>query len=217
MVTLSGAGQYRPRPLPVGAVLKIAAVLILSFGVFTSYEIYTDQVSSADFAKRNVEMLQLQSDQRGLQLVETRNARVQLEAAKAKTERLIAANEVLVDQDNGFGDTVSIISKLAPSDVTVTLVDDDGRIVAVSAVSGDYPEMLAFIRLLEDVPQFEHVQVLSLGREAAVSASDGSEPAEQAGGGVVLESEVDASLVITRIKIDDSQLLVGEELAAVTD
>jgi len=71
--------------------------------------------------------------------------------------------------------------------------------------------------LLEDVPQFEHVQVLSLGREAAVSASDGSEPAEQAGGGVVLESEVDASLVITRIKIDDSQLLVGEELAAVTD
>ncbi|MBT4124758.1 MAG: hypothetical protein HOE43_00040, partial [Chloroflexi bacterium] len=209
--------QYRPRPLPVGAVLKIAAVLILSFGVFTSYEIYTDQVSSADFAKRNVEMLQLQSDQRGLQLVETRNARVQLEAAKAKTERLIAANEVLVDQDNGFGDTVSIISKLAPSDVTVTLVDDDGRIVAVSAVSGDYPEMLAFIRLLEDVPQFEHVQVLSLGREAAVSASDGSEPAEQAGGGVVLESEVDASLVITRIKIDDSQLLVGEELAAVTD
>ena len=209
--------QYRPRPLPVAATLKVVAVLILAFGVFSSYQVYTDQVSSADSAKRNVEMLQIQSDLRALQLVETRDARLQLEDAKAKTERLIAANEVLEDQDNGFGDTVSIISKASPTDVKVTLVDDDGRIVAVSAVSGDYPEMLAFIRLLEDVPQFEHVQVLSLGRDAAMSAEDGSEPSAEAGGSLVLESEVEASLVITRIKIDDNQLLAGEELVAVND
>jgi hypothetical protein len=209
--------QYRPRPLPVAATLKVVAVLILAFGVFSSYQVYTDQVSSADSAKRNVEMLQIQSDLRALQLVETRDARLQLEDAKAKTERLIAANEVLEDQDNGFGDTVSIISKASPTDVKVTLVDDDGRIVAVSAVSGDYPEMLVFIRLLEDVPQFEHVQVLSLGRDAAMSAEDGSEPSAEAGGSLVLESEVEASLVITRIKIDDNQLLAGEELVAVND
>ncbi|MDG0866390.1 hypothetical protein [Candidatus Lucifugimonas marina] len=208
--------QYRPRPLPVGAVLKFAAVLILGFGVLSSYQAYTSQVSSVDSAKRTLDILQLQSDLRAVELVETRDARLQLEAAKAKTERLIAANEVLEDQDNGFGDTVSIISKAAPSDVKVTLVDDDGRIVAVSAASGDYPEMLAFIRLLEDVPQFQHVQVLSMGRDAAVSSGDGSEPAAQ-GGSVVLESEVEASLVITRIKIDDNQILVGEELVAVND
>ena len=209
--------QYRPRPLPVAATLKIVAALILAFGVFSSYQVYTDQVGSVDSARRTVEMLQYQSDFRALQLVETRDARVQLEEAKAKTERLIAANEVLEDRDNGFGDTVSIISKAAPSDVKVTLVDDDGRIVAVSAVSGDYTEMLAFVRLLEDVPQFEHVQVLSLGRDAAMSAEDGSEPSAEAGGSVVLESEVEASLVITRMKIDDSQLLDGGELVAVNE
>lgn len=209
--------QYRPRPLPVGAVLKIAAVLILGFGVFSTHQVYTDQVRSVELAQRNVQVLQNQSDFRAKQLVETRTARLQLESSKAKTERLIAANEVLEDQDYGFGDTMAIISKAAPSDVHLTVIDDDGRIVAVTATSEDYPEMLAFIRILEDVPQFEHVQVLTVGRDAALSSEDGLEPAQQSGGEADLTTDVEASLVITRIKIDDSELLLGEELAAVND
>lgn len=209
--------QYRPRPLPVAAMLKVAVALILGFGIFSSYDVYTAQVDSIDQASRNVEILELRTDLRTQSLEETRSARLTLEAAKAKTERLIAANEILQDRDGGFGDTVSVISHVAPEGVSVTSIDDDGRIVAVSAASADYVEMLAYIRLLEDIPQFEHVQVLNLGRESASLGDGSSEPAEQSGGTAVIELKINVSLVITRIEIDDSQPLVGEELAAVTD
>jgi hypothetical protein len=209
--------QYRPRPLPVAAMLKVAAALILGFGIFTSYEVYSGQVTSVEDASKNVEILELRTDLRNQSLEETRDARLMLEAAKAKTERLIAANEVLQDRDGGFGETVSVIAGVAPEGVSVTSIDDDGRIVAVGAASADYAEMLAYIRLLEDIPQFEHVQVLALGRESASFIDDGAEPATQSGGIAEIELAVTVSLVITRVEIDDTQLLEGEELAAVND
>ena len=208
--------QYRPRPLPVAAVLKIAVALILGFGIFTSYELHVDQSSKVELAQRNVKILNLRADLRSQSLEETRSARLIFEAAKAKTERLIAANEVLQDRDAGFGDTLSIISGIAPSDVTVTSIDDDGQIVALGAKSSDYPEMMAYIRLLEDVPQFDHVQVLSITRQGATGFSDG-EPSAQSGEPAIIEMVVKASLVIRRIEIDDSHFLIGEELAAVTE
>jgi hypothetical protein len=207
--------QYRPRPLPIQAILKVAAVLILGFGIFSSYEAYTVQTSSVHLAERTVEVLALRSEMRSEKLVQTGEARLLLDASKVKTERLIAANEVLEDRDAGFGDTFSVISGVAPSEVRITSIDDDGRVVAVGAASADYPEMLAYIRLLEDVPQFEHVQVLSIGRETTTES--GEEPSQQTGEPTLIEREVEASLVITRIEIDNSQPLVGEELAVVTD
>lgn len=208
--------QYRPRPLPVAAVMKIAVALILGFGVFTSYQLQSDQAGDLEFAQRNVEILTLRTDLRTQSIEETRSARLVLEEAKAKTERLIEANEVLQDREAGYSDTVSIISRIAPSDVTVEMIDDDGEIVAVEATSDDYPEMLAYIRLLEDVPQFDHVQVLSISRTGPNDDSD-EESSAQAGEPVLFESFIEASLVINRIEIDDSQLLVGEELAVVTE
>jgi hypothetical protein len=209
--------QYRPRPLPVGAVLKIAVALILGFGVFTSYQEYTAQSESVAEAARSLEHLEIRTELRALKLEETKEARVLLEANKAKTERLIAANAVLEDRDGGFGDTVSIISGIAPDGVEVTVIDDDGQIVAVSAASDEYDEMLTFVRLLESVPQFEHVQVLSITR-AVESVGDGVEPAEEAGDSAEIELQVEASLVIRRIELDtnSSQLFFGEELAAAT-
>jgi hypothetical protein len=100
--------------------------------------------------------------------------------------------------------------------VTVTSIDDDGQIVALAARSADYPEMMAYIRLLEDVPQFDHVQVLSITRQSTASAVDG-EPSAQSDDPELTEMVVRASLVIRRIEIDDSQPLVGEELVVVTE
>ncbi len=62
-------------------------------------------------------------------------------------------------------DTFSVIFSLTPIEVRLTGVDDDGRIVNVGSESSDYRSMLAFIGLLEDVPQFEYVQMLRLERE----------------------------------------------------
>jgi len=207
--------QYRPRPLPIGPILKIAAALILAFGVFSSYQLYSEQTKTVVEAQRYVEILELRHDLRAQKLEDTRGARLVLDAAKVRTERLIAANDVLKDQDAGFSDTASVISGIAPQGVEVTSIDDDGRIVAVSATSAEYYEMLAYVRMLEDVPQFEHVQVLNIARQSE-STEDGVEPSQQAGGPVLLELLVEASLVITRIEIDDRELLEGEELAAVS-
>ena len=164
-------------------------------------------------AGQSVEILEIKAELRTQRLQETRDARLLSEASRAKTERLISANKILEDRDSGFGDTVVIISGIAPSEVTVTSIDDDGQIVAVAAESADYPEMLAYVRLLEDVPQFEHVQVLSLTR----STSGGMDSGQQDGGAMVIETLIKASLVITRIEIDESQILSNQELALVTD
>ncbi len=224
--------QYRPRPLPVAAVLKIAVALILGFGIFTSYQVMTVQSDSLYQASRTVEVLEVRSDIRTQKLAETQSARLLFDSARQRTERLIAANEVLQDRDAGFADTVIVINDVAPSEVQVTSIDDDGRIVAVRAESADYPEMLAYIRLLEDVPQFVRVQVSSLGRETTAEPDDDLEPSPLGGGTLfggtpdegtpddgtnAIEQLVEASLVITRIEIDDSELLPGDELAAAGD
>ena len=46
--------QYRPRPLPIRAVLNVAAATILAFGVFTAFGLFTDQGASAVAAQRTL-------------------------------------------------------------------------------------------------------------------------------------------------------------------
>ena len=58
-----------------------------------------------------------------------------------------------------------MIFSLAPIEIRLTGVDDDGRIVNVGSESSEYLSMLVFIGLLEDVPQFEYFQMLRLERE----------------------------------------------------
>jgi hypothetical protein len=147
-------------------------VVTLSGGRSTSYVEYTAQTQSVAKTASNLEYLEIRSELRAVKLVETREARVLLDANKSRTERLIAANAVLEDRDGGFAETVSVIGGIAPEGVEVMVIDDDGEIVAVSAAVYEYDEMLAFVRLLEDVPQFEHVQVLSITR-ASGSIGDG--------------------------------------------
>ncbi|MEE8045762.1 MAG: hypothetical protein V3T49_02870, partial [Dehalococcoidia bacterium] len=209
--------QYRPRPLPVKAVMNVAAALILGFGVFTAFGIFTEQTSSEAMAQRTVGIFEQRVELRSLQLEKTREARAALNAAKLKTERLIAANELIQDRDAGFSETVATIVGIAPSDVKIKTVDDDGRVVAVEAEAGDYPTLLAYIRLLEDVPQFVHVQVLKLGETSSGGADGGygMEPSELNGGPAEVATRVAMSVKITRVKIDNSQLLSDEELVAI--
>jgi hypothetical protein len=207
--------QYRPRPLPVRAVLNVAAALILGFGVFTAFGLYTEQKESLVGAERTLHILEQRTDLRALKLVKVREARVELNSAKLKTERLIAANEVIQDRDAGFADTIAIIGGAAPEGVTITTLDDDGRVVAVEAKALDYTVLLAYIRLLEDVPQFVHVQVLNLGQIAGDSSGSDLEPSEQSGEPVEVKTAIAMSIEITRIEIDDSELLSDEELAVV--
>ena len=99
-----------------------------------------------------VGILEQRVELRSLQLGKTREARGALNAAKIKTERLIAANELIQDRAAGFADTVTTIVGIAPSAVDIKTVDDDGRVVAVEAEAGGYAILLAYIRLLEDIP-----------------------------------------------------------------
>ncbi len=201
--------QYRPRPLPVRAVLKVAVMLILGLGVLGSYQAFTEQSDTVARTQRTFGILEQQIELRSMKLDKTREARALLNKAKLRTERLIAANELIQDRDAGFADTMSIITGIAPPEVTLNTVDDDGRVVAVEAEADDYSTLLAYIRLLEDVPQFVHVQVLNLGKVQG----NGLEPANESGGAAVVESTIKMSIEITRIQLDDSQLLPDQELA----
>ena len=206
--------QYRPRPLPIRAAFNVAAALVLGFGIFTAFGVFTEQSESTALAQRMVGIMEQRVELRGLQLDKTRDARVALNAAKVKTGRLIAANAVIQELDAGFADTAAIIVRLTPSNVDLTTVDDDGRVVAVEAKAGDYSILLAYIWLLEDVLQFVHVQVLKL----AETSGDGSEGelVQQTGEPTEGETVVEMSLEITRIEIDVDQLVSDEELASVS-
>ncbi|MDA1280637.1 MAG: PilN domain-containing protein, partial [Chloroflexi bacterium] len=206
--------QYRPKPLPVQSALKIASVAILVLGVFGAYQSYKDQSDSLAFSVRTQGILEQQIVSRSLQVEKTREARELLDVAKRKTERLIAANDVIQDRAAGFPETMAVISALTPEDVRLISVDDDGRIVGVNAEADDYPILIEFIRLLEAVPQFVHVQVHNLSRSSVNDSGSTSGPADQAGGEVVSsQTSIKMSVEIRRVKIMDSDSALKEELA----
>ena len=77
-----------------------------------------------------------------------------MNAAQLRTERLIAASELIQDRAAGFAETMSTIAGATPPDVRVTTVDDDGRVVAVDTEAAEYSTLLGFIGVLNEVPQF---------------------------------------------------------------
>lgn len=206
--------QYRPRPLPWRAALKIAAALVLGLGVLSSYQVFTEQSDSVAQAQWRLGIIEQQLELRSLKLDELREARILLDEAQFRTERLIAANEVIQDRAAGFAKTMSVITTVAPPDVRVTIVDDDGEVVAVEAEASEYSMLLDFIRLLDEIPQFDHVQILGLVQLTDAYEGTDLEPAERSGGAPVIETVVKMSIEITRTDIDESQLFTNEELAA---
>ncbi len=206
--------QYRPRPLPWRAALKIAAALILGLGVLSSYQVFTEQSDSVAQAQWRLGIIEQQVELRSLKLEKTREARTLLNEAQLRTERLIAANEVIQNRAAGFAETMSVITAVAPPDVRVTVVDDDGEVVAVEAEASEYSILLDFIKLLNEIPQFNHVQILDLVQLTDTYTGLDLEPAERSGGATVIETVVKMSIEITRTDIDESQLFTDEELAA---
>ena len=207
--------QYRPRPLPIRAVLNVAAAMILAFGVFMSFGTFTSQSESAAMAQRTMNILEQRVELRELKVIELRDARVVLNDAKLRTARLIAANEVIQDRDAGFADTIAIIEGAAPIGVSVTTMDDDGRVVAVQAESNDYATLLAYVRILEEVPQFVHVQVLNMGQVSGDDSNSGGEPSNFFGGPAEVDTNIELSIRITRVEIAESAPRSEEELAVV--
>ena len=152
---------------------------------------------------------------RSLKLDRVREARILLNKAQLRTERLIAANKVIQDRAAGFAETMAVITAVAPPDVRVTTLDDDGRIVAVEAEASEYSILLDFIKLLDEIPQFDRVQILNLGQVKRSDTDSGLEPAEQTGGATVVRSVVEMSIEITRTYsgADENQNFSDEELA----
>jgi hypothetical protein len=188
----------------------------MGLGVFSSFQTVTQQSESLAQAEYRLGIIENQTAARGLKLDDIREARILLNEAQLRTERLIAANEVIQSRDAGFAETLSVINAITPDNVRVTTVDDDGKIVAVDAEAADYSILLGFIELLDAIPQFDHVQILNLSKSDDKSSDSGHEPAVLAGGPVVVGSGVQMSVEITRIfsnKYKD-QSFSDEELAA---
>lgn len=207
--------NYRPRPLPWRAALKIAAVLILGFGVFGSSQVLAEQSYSVERAEFRQGIINRQIESRGLKLEGVREARALLDEVQLRTERLIAANETIQNRAAGFAETMSVITAVMPPDVRVTTIDDDGMVVAVEAEASEYSMLLGFIGLLDDIPQFEHVQILHLSQVADPTKESILEAAARYGGATAAGSSVKMSIKITRIElvIDEDQVLPDEELA----
>lgn len=194
--------QYRPRPLPVKAMMKVAAVVILGMGLFGGYQQVDAQSRSNSNSETVVATLEQQVELRSLKLERTREAREALDNSKARTERLIAANEAIQDRASGYSDTVAIISALQSDEVTLTTIDDDGSVVLVEAEADDFSKLLEYISFLELVPEFDHLQIVSL---ESVSGDGEAEPAEISGGPAEIGSVVKMSIEIDRIEIENSQ------------
>jgi hypothetical protein len=208
--------QYRPRPLPIKAAMKVAAIIILGLGLFGGYQQVDSQSRSNANSEAVIGSLEQRVELRSLKLERTREAREALDTAKARTERLIAANEAIQDRASGYGDTVAIISALTTDGIRLTSIDDDGSLVLVEAEANDFSKLLEYIAFLELVPEFDHLQIVSL---EAVSGDQTGEPSEIMAGPAQVESVVKMSVEIDRIQIEDSQPAedVSGELAVTSE
>ena len=74
--------------------------------------------------------------------------------------------------------------------------------VVVEAEADDFSKSLEYISFLELVPEFDHLQIVSL---ESVSGDGEAEPAEISGGPAEIGSVVKMSIEIDRIEIENSQ------------
>ena len=112
-------------------------------------------------------------------------------------------------------DLTGALDAATPPDVRVTTVDDDGRVMAVDTEAAEYSTLLGFIGVLNEVPQFAHIQILNLSKVTDADTRTNAEPAIQFGESAVVETGVKMSIEITRIVLipDENEILRGEELA----
>ena len=208
-------GNYRPRPLPWRAAFRVAVAVALGIGFFGSLQMLTGQSELVEQAEYRQGIIERQVDLRSLRLEDIREERALLNAAQLRTERLIAASELIQDRAAGFAETMSTIAAATPPDVRVTTVDDDARVLAVDAEAAEYSTLLGFIGVLNEVPQFAHIQILNLSKVTDADTGTNAEPAMQFGESAVVETGVKMSIEITRIVLipDENEILRGEELA----
>ena len=131
--------------------------MALGIGFFGSLQMLTGQSELVEQAEYRQGIIERQVDLRSLRLEDIREERALLNAAQLRTERLIAASELIQDRAAGFAETMSTIAATTPIDVRVATVDDDGRVVAVDAEAAEYSTLLGFIGVLNEVPQFAHI------------------------------------------------------------
>ena len=129
----------------------------LAIGFFGSLQMVTGQSELVEKAEYRQGIIEREVDLRSLRLEDIREAMALLNAAQLRTERLIAASELIQGRAAGFAETISTIAAATPPDVRVTTVDDDGRVVAVDAEAAEYSTLLGFIGVLNEVPQFAHI------------------------------------------------------------
>ena len=129
----------------------------LAIGFFGSLQMVTGQSELVEQAEYRQGIIEREVDLRSLRLEDIREAMALLNAAQLRTERLIAASELIQGRAAGFAETISTIAAATPPDVRVTTVDDDGRVVAVDAEAAEYSTLLGFIGVLNEVPQFAHI------------------------------------------------------------
>ena len=179
----------------------------------------TAQSETVVEAEFRLGIIERQVDLRRQKLNEIREARTLLNQAQARTERLLVANLEIQDRAAGFAETMSVITAVMPPDVRVITVDDDGKIVAVEAEASEYSILLGFIRLLDEIPRFEHVQILNLSQVTGNETRSGLEPAIESGGATVVQAIVKMSIEITRVEpdTDEDQIFSDEELAVASN
>jgi len=187
----------------------------LAIGFFGSLQMVTGQSELVEQAEYRQGIIEREVDLRSLRLEDIREAMALLNAAQLRTERLIAASELIQGRAAGFAETISTIAAATPPDVRVTTVDDDGRVVAVDAEAAEYSTLLGFIGVLNEVPQFAHIQILNLSKVTDAYTGTNAEPAIQFGEPAVVETGVKISIEISRIVLipDENEILRGEELA----
>ena len=115
----------------------------LGIGFFGSLQMLTGQSELVEQAEYRQGIVERQVDLRALRLEDIREVRTLLNAAQLRTERLIAASELIQDRAAGFAEMMSPIAGATPPDVRVTTVDDDGRVVAVDTEAADIRHCLA--------------------------------------------------------------------------
>ncbi|MEX0760956.1 MAG: PilN domain-containing protein [Dehalococcoidia bacterium] len=205
--------EYQPRPFPVRTVLTATMAAGLILGLGGVFQLTSDQMARAAYAEETLASLDARVRLRDIRSQEITNTRADLEALQDETRHLIASSAVIKGLDRGFAGVIATLSSLAPEGVTLESMDDDGRLITLTASGDSYDSLLMYVVRLENESSFDGVRVRSIGTSAAVDAASTDdllsdipgtpETPDVAGDAELADGRASMSLEVTRAVVEE--------------
>ncbi len=167
--------KYRPRPMPIKAMSKVAVSAAAGVAVFYGFTMTadrTDEITNLEGQIANMESL---IDQREDLIGDIRRSRIELERIEGFNSELQSETAQLRDRDKGYAETLTQLTSQLTEGVELAAIRDSGSLVMLELIGDDHRTALEYIDKIGETDWFKSVHVdhvtLSEPEEGEASAA----------------------------------------------